>query len=129
MITLDDNYRLEDFGYRASIEHYHEAIPNLRRKTIAIPGAWDFGSELESKQFNIPIRSLSDSSLSLQRLQNDLVAFLMDEFGNPRPLKMVFDYEPDKFYTVEINGSVAPTLIAHIIRNKSLPFVAHDPYK
>lgn len=131
MITLDGK-RLEDFGYRASIEHYHEAIPNLRRKTIAIPGrpgAWDFGSDLESKPFNIPIRAISDSSLSLQRLQNDLVAFLMDDFGNPRPIKMVFDYEPDKFYTVKIDGSIAPTLRSHIIRHKTLPFIAHDPFK
>ena len=131
MITLDSK-RLEEFGYRALLEHYHEAVPKIRRKTMTIPGMtgrWDFGSELDSKPFEIPIRTLSDSSLSLQRLQNELVAFLMDEFGNPRPLKMIFDYEPDKFYTVKVDDAIAPTLRSHILRYNTLPFIAHDPYK
>src|SRR5699024_7181543 len=118
--------------YRALMEHYHEAIPNVRRKNIMIPGMsgrWDFGSELESKTFEIPIQALSDSSVSLQALQNELVDFLMDEYGNPREIKMVFDYELDKFYTVKIDGAIAPVLRAHILRNKTLPFIAHDPYK
>src|SRR5699024_2805889 len=131
VITLDGKH-LEEFGYRALLDHYHEAIPNIRRKTITIPGMsgrWDFGSELESKPFEIPIQALSDSSVSLQSLQNELVAFLMDEYGNPREIKMVFDYELDKFYTVKIDGAIAPVLRAHILRNKTLPFIAHDPYK
>ena len=131
MITLDGKH-IEEFGYRALLDHYHEAIPNIRRKTMTIPGMsgrWDFGSELESKPFEIPIQALSDSSVSLQALQNELVAFLMDEFGNPRELKMVFDYEQDKFYTVKIDGAVAPVLRAHILRNKTLPLIAHDPFK
>ncbi len=129
---MDDSVRLEDFGYRALLDHYHEAIPNVRRKTTAIPGMpgrWDFGSELESKPFEIPIQALSDSSLSLQQKQNELVAFLMDEYGRPRNIKFVFDYEPDKFYTVKIDGAVAPVLRAHILSNKTLPFIAHDPFK
>lgn len=129
---MDENHRLEDFGYRALLEHYHEAIPEIREKTTSIPGMagrWNFGSELGSKQFNIPIEALGLDSADLQGKQNSLVAFLMDKFGKPRPIKMSFDYEPDKFYMVEINGSMAPTLKAHIIRNNSLPFVAHDSYK
>lgn len=127
-----DDKRLEDFGYRALLEHYHEAIPEIRTKTMSIPGMsgqWNFGSERGSKPFEIPIEALGLDSLDLQRKQNDLVAFLMDEFGNPRPIKMVFDYEPDKFYMVEISDSVAPTLKAHIIRGQSLPFIAHDSFK
>src|SRR5699024_5531821 len=131
MITLNDK-RLEEFGYRALIDHYHEAVPEIRSKTMSIPGMpgrWDFGSELGSKRFEIPIRALSDSSVDLQHLQNELVAFLMDEFGNPRELKMVFDYELDKYYTVKVDGVIAPMLRAHILSNKTLPFIAHDPYK
>lgn len=127
-----DDKRLDDFGYRALLDHYHEAIPEIRTNTMSIPGMpgqWNFGSEIGSKPFEIPIEALGLDSLDLQRKQNDLVAFLMDEFGNPRPIKMIFDYEPDKFYTVEISGSFAPTLKAHIIRNNSLPFIADDPYK
>lgn len=132
MLTLDDKYRLEDFGYRALIDHLHEAIPNVRRKTIPIPGMpgrWDFGSELESRMFEIPIRALSDSSINLQQSQNKLVDFLMDEYGCPRDIKIIFDYEPDKFYAAKIDGSVAPVLKAHISRNMTLPFIAHDPHK
>lgn len=131
MITLDDK-KLEEFGYRALMDHYHEAIPEIRSKTMSIPGMpgrWDFGSELGSKRLEIPIQALSDSSSSLQALQNELVAFLMDEFGNPREMNVVFDYEPDKFYTVKIDGAVAPVLRAHILKNMTLPFIAHDPFK
>lgn len=131
MITMDGR-KLKEFGYRAALEHYHEAIPNIRTKTMTIPGMpgqWDFGSELGSKSFEIPIRALSDDSFNLQQLQNELVAFLMDEYGNPREIKLVFDYEPDKYYTVKVDRSIAPSLRAHIIRHKTLIFVAHDPYK
>src|SRR5699024_8903274 len=37
--------------------------------------------------------------------------------------------EPDKYHTVKIDGVIAPMLRAHILSNKTLPFIAHDPYK
>lgn len=132
MITFDDNYRLEDFGFRAYMEHEHEAVPSIKRKAIAIPGrpgTWNFGSEIGERHFNIPLKVTDHDRIELQRKQSAFVAFLFDEFGKPRPIKMTFDYEPDKHYTVEISSSVSPNNAIHFFRAMGLPLVASDPYK
>lgn len=132
MITFDDNYRLEDFGFRAYMEHEHEAVPSIKRKTIPIPGrpgSWNFGSEIGERHFNIPLKVTDHDRIELQRKQNAFVAFLFDEFGKPRPVKMTFDYEPDKHYTVEISSSVSPNNAIHFFRTMGLPLVASDPHK
>lgn len=134
MITLDDKYRFEDWGLIIEEGHEHPAMPNFERKTIAIPGRaglWDFGTETREKPFNLPIASLYANKKDQSRLQqklNDFVAFLFDEFGQPREIKLVYDYEPDKFYTVKISDSFTPERIRPFAKFV-LPFVAYDPYK
>lgn len=131
MITLDDKYRLQDFGYRALLDHEHQSIPNIRRKSLTIPGMpgrWDFGTEIDERNFSIPMKALDHDELELQRKTNDINAFMLDEFGNPRPVKMTFDYEPDKYYTVKLDGDIIPVREKHSY-SFLLPLAAYDPYK
>src|SRR5690625_3896306 len=114
------------------MEHEHEAVPSIKRKTIPIPGrpgSWNFGSEIGERHFNIPLKVTDHDRIELQRKQNAFVAFLFDEFGKPRPIKMTFDYEPDKYYTVEISSFVSPGNAIHFFRTMGLPLVASDPMK
>jgi|SRR5699024_9151502 len=131
MITLDDNYRLEDFGLIAEIGHGNPITPKIENKTIPIPGRaglWDFGSEIKEKQISLPVACVGEDRIILQQNLNDFVAFLCDEYGKPRDMKVVFDYEPDKFYTAKLAGQLEPERIIHLGRF-ALELVANDPYK
>src|SRR5690625_2844520 len=99
MITIDHKYRLEDFGFKAYLDHEHQATPEIIRKTLEIPGragAWNFGSEIGQRPFIIPLRVADHDQINLQQKQDKFVAFLFDAYGEPRPFKISFDYEPDK---------------------------------
>lgn len=131
MITLDDKYRLEDFGLIAEIGHGNPITPKIENKTIPIPGRaglWDFGSEIKEKQISLPVACVGEDRITLQQNLNDFVAFLCDEYGKPREMKVVFDYEPDKFYTAKLVGQIEPERIIHLGRFV-FDLVANDPYK
>lgn len=131
MITMDDKYRLEDFGLIAEMGHGNPITPKIEHKTLPIPGRtglWDFGSEVKEKGISIPVACIGKDRINLQQNLNDFVAFLCDEFGKPRELKVVFDYEKDKFYKVKLAGQLDPERIIHLGRFE-LGLVAHDPYK
>ena len=131
MITLDDKYRLENFGLYVEEGHDYPATPNFHRKTMHIPGRpgyWDFGSEIRDKPFNIPLATQSKDRVELQWRLNNFVTFLFDEFGKPREFKLVYDYEPSKFYMVKVSDSFSPTRVRPFSRF-ILPLVADNPYK
>lgn len=131
MITMDDKYRLKDFGLIAEVGHENPITPKIENKTLPIPGRaglWDFGSEIKEKEISIPVACVGHDRINLQQKLNDFVAFLCDEFGKPREIKVVFDYEKDKFYTVKLAEQLNPERIIHLGRFM-LPFVANDPFK
>lgn len=131
MLTMDDQYRLEDFGLICEVGHENPMTPNIERKTLAIPGKvglWDFGTEIKEKNFNYPIGLIEMDRMELQQKLNQFVDFLFDPFGQPRTIKIVFDYEPDKFYMVKCRETISPERIINAGRF-NLPFVADYPYK
>lgn len=128
---MDDKYRFEDFGLIQEEGHDHPPTPNFNRKTIHIPGrtgTWEFGSEIREKPFNIPLGTLGRDRIKLQQQLNDFVAFLFDDFGQPREFKIVYDYEPDKYYIVKVREQFNPQRVRPFTRF-TLPLVANYPYK
>lgn len=131
MITLDDKYKFKDFGLYVEEGHDHPVTPSFVRKVMHIPGRpgqWDFGTEIREKAFQIPLATQSRDRVELQRRLNNFVAFLFDEFGQPREFKLVYDYEPGKFYKVKVAESFSPERVRPFSRF-ILPLVANDPYK
>src|SRR5699024_4439312 len=123
--------RLEDFGLIAEIGHENPITSKIESKTLPIPGRaglWDFGSEIKEKEISIPVACVGHDRINLQQKLNDFVAFLFDEFGKPREIKVVFDYEKEKFYTVKLAEQLNPERIIHLGRFV-LSLVAYDPYK
>ncbi len=130
MIILDDK-KITDFGFEVEPGHEDPITPNMERKTIPIPGRaglWDFGTEMRERQLNYPIKIIDRFHDEMQSAYNALVAFLFDEFGQPKSIKMVREYEPDKFYMVKIVQQMLPERPAED-GSLMLPFVADDPYK
>lgn len=131
MITLDDQYRLEDFGIRAEFDHEHPATSEITRKTISIPGMageWDFGAERGPKSFNLPMRVNEKDRTILQSKLDAFVAFMHDPFGKPRPVKAAFDYDAGKFYMMKLAAPIVPERVA-IAGRFVLSLVASDPNK
>lgn len=128
MITLDhtdlSKWKLKTVG-----QTMNPATPDMVNKTMNIPGMegeWDFGSDWGSKPFSIPLYIDEPDMYQRQRLLREFVAFLLDPYGRPRPLKLTFDYDPDKYYEVKLNNRIDPERLFRL--NKfELSFVAHNP--
>ena len=130
MLTLDGK-RLSEFGLIPLQGHEHAMMPEIQRKTLNIPGrpgAWDFGVEIGERPFNIPIATIEHDRIKKQRKLTSFVAFLLDPYGQPREMKLVFDYEPDKHYMVKVSQMINPNRLVHAA-DFILPLVANDPYK
>jgi phage-related protein len=131
MITMDDQYRFEDFGFDCEPGNEDPATPNYESKTLFIPGRvgmWDFGTEIKDRPFSFPLKIIDRFYTNMQRSLNDFVAFLLDPYGKPRIIKIEFDYDPGKHYFVKINGPIVPKRVdGEWIYN--LNFIANDPLK
>lgn len=127
MITLD-GYKLDYFGLKLLTGHNHPT-PSTRDKTLVIPGkhgTWDFGSEVENRIFNFPLAFVeSDNSILQKRIRN-FVSFLFDPKGKPRIIKLVFDYEPEIYYSVKFSGQISPQRLFGLGKFE-IQMVAHDP--
>jgi len=128
---LDDKFRVEDFGLYIEEGHDHPPTPIFERKTMHIPGkegVWDFGTEIKEKYLNLPLATQGRDRAELQRRLNAFVAFLFDEYGKPREIKLVYDYEPDKFYMVKVSEQFSPERIRPFARF-IFPLVANEGCK
>ena len=126
-----DNKKPKDFGLIFLTEHYHPMTPEMRTKTLSIPGMageWDFGSEWGPRPFTLPFGIIEHDNFARQRKLNTFVAFLLDAYGRPRPIKLYFDYEPDKYYEVKLAAKIDPSRLRHSARF-DVQFTAHDPFK
>lgn len=124
-----DGYSEDYFGLVFLKDHYHPLSPEMRNKTMSIPGMsgeWDFGSEWGSRPFNLPFSIIEYDRNERQRKLRAFVAFLLDSKGKPREVKLSFDYEPDKYYTVKLATKID---IQRLLSTSdfTIPFVAHKP--
>lgn len=130
MIILDGK-NISEFGFEVEPGHEDPITPNMERKTIAIPGRaglWDFGTEIREKPFSFPIKIMDRFHDNMQQAYNELVAFLFDQYGQPREIKMVREYEPDKFYMVKVVQQMIPERLTDE-GTLVLPLVADEGYK
>ncbi|TYS14270.1 hypothetical protein FZC78_19125 [Rossellomorea vietnamensis] len=131
MITMDDQYRFEDFGFYCEPGNEDPATPDYENKTLFIPGKigeWDFGAEVKGRPFSFPLKIMDRFYTNMQRNLNDFVAFLLDPYGKPRLIKIEFDYDPGKYCMAKLNGPVVPQRVdGEWVVN--LNFKANDPLK
>lgn len=111
MITLDDKYRLEDFGFICEPGYDDAITPVFDRKTYSIPGregVIPFGTEIKEKHFSYPLMIFERFHLDMQQKFERFASFFFDIYGQPRKIKMVRDYEPDRYYFVELEKQLLP---------------------
>jgi predicted phage tail component-like protein len=135
MITFIDENGVtktpNDFSLAALPNHEHEAIPETNDRTLSIQerdGLLYYGSDLGARYFNIPmIVKPQEGKSFLQARIRDFSAFMFNGYGKPKKIKLIFDYESDKFYYVRFSGRLVPERLFRMAQF-DLPLVAYDPY-
>jgi phage-related protein len=127
VITLD-GHTLDYFGL-IPLKGHDNPTPATRDKSLVIPGkhgAWDFGADMDIIQFNFPMAFNEEDRIAVQSRIRAFTAFLFDAYGRPRTFKLIFDYEPDKFYMVRYSGQMKPERLFGL-GTFDLPLTAFDP--
>ncbi|OJD66204.1 phage tail protein [Bacillus sp. N35-10-4] len=109
----------------------HPAAPPVRDYTVSIPGrpgAYYFGSDIDPLEFNLPlIIKPQEDRYKLATAIRKMVTAFIDPYGKPKEVKLIYDYEPDKYYLARYSGSMP---IERYLRmgKFELPMIAYDPH-
>ncbi|PFS27745.1 phage tail protein [Bacillus cereus] len=129
-LTIDGK-RLNELNLALLPGYQHPAAPPIRDYTVSIPGlpgAYYFGSDVDPLEFNLPliIKPQEDRFLLSAAIRKMVAAFI-DPYGKPKEVKLIFDYEPDKYYKARFSGSI-PIDRYFRMGKFELPLIAYDPY-
>lgn len=134
MMTMNNGVvtkRWEDFSLRVLAEHDNPAQAEFSHKSMHIAGLsglLDFGSEVEGKSFEINLNQLVRQELDLSQTINALNQFFFDEFKQPRFIKIIFDYEPNKYIWAKVSESFTPNR-STLQKKLTIPFIQFDDNK
>jgi phage-related protein len=128
-LTLDGK-RPEELGLKLLQEHQHPVLPDTRDRSVEIPGkhgAYDFGADLGVRPFELPFMVNQFKKVDVQQKVREFTRLLVNPDGRPKTIPLIFDYEPDKSYSVRYTGSLP---IDRLVRMGEfvLPLTAFDPY-
>ncbi|MBH1941631.1 phage tail family protein [Mobilitalea sibirica] len=129
MIILDGK-KLSEFGLICQPGHEHPMTPIFENLSLAIPGKdglYVFGTEIRERLITLPLTLIEIDRVIRQQRLREFAAFLVDVYGKPRMIKLVFDYSPDKYYMVKCSEQMIPELLKST-GSFALPFTAYDPY-
>lgn len=110
-------------------DHEHPLMTGTRDRIITIPGmpgAYDFGADLEPIPFNLPIGFIRKSRSDIQRTARKIKTLLIDGEGKPKTFKLMFGYEPDKYYNVRFTGQIPIERLISQIGQFGLPLICFE---
>lgn len=128
-LTLDGK-PLKQLGLALLPGYQHPAAPPVRDYTVSIPGrpgAYYFGSDIDPMEFNLPlIIKPQENRYELAAAIRKMVDTFIDPYGKPKEVKLIYDYEPDKYYLARYSGSMS---IERYFRmgKFELPMIAYVP--
>ncbi|SDC70125.1 Phage tail protein [Paenibacillus sp. UNCCL117] len=105
-------------------------LPSTRDNLLAIPGrngAMDFGADMEPRLFSLDCAIISRNHIELQHRIETFMRLLVDSYGRPRTVELVFEAHPDRVYNVRYSGAMPIDRIAGHGRFM-LPLTAYEPY-
>ncbi|WP_373232099.1 distal tail protein Dit [Cohnella sp.] len=122
--------RPSEIGLQVLRESERPVLPDTRDRMLTIPGrngAWDFGSDLEPKRFNLDCAFMTPGARTLQQCVETLARLLLDPYGRPRTVELIFSVTPDRSYQVRYSGSMPISRLVGMGRF-TLPLIAVDPF-
>jgi predicted phage tail component-like protein len=99
----------------------------LKRNLLSVPskkGAYLKTTDVDVRPLTVPIRIEADDIPDLQKVKEDLAAWLVTEEECP----LIFDDEPDRIYYAVIDESFDPEEIVRVGKGE-LIFICPKPYK
>ncbi|HFR4182769.1 TPA: distal tail protein Dit [Bacillus cereus] len=129
-LTIDGKH-ISELNLQLLRDHQNPAAPSTRDNVMTIPGmhgAYDFGASLGVREFNLPVHlKLKDEYETLSSAIRKVMAVFIDPYGKPKTVKLIFDYEPDKYYMVRYSGNI-PINRLFSMGKFELPLTAYDPH-
>ncbi|PHD85474.1 distal tail protein Dit [Bacillus toyonensis] len=129
-LTIDGK-RLNELSLVLLPGFQHPAAPPIRDYTVSIPGrpgAYYFGSDIDPLEFKLPlIIKPQEDRYKLSAAIRKMVAAFIDPYGKPKEIKLIYDYEPDKYYLARYSGSM-PIDRYFRMGKFELPLIAYDPH-
>lgn len=93
---------LSEFGLVALRGQQHGLQPAMRPRVGSVPGRPGnvyYGAIPDAREIIVPLLLQTSNPRELQAKAREFLSFLVDGSGNPRELRIVFEYDPDKFYS------------------------------
>lgn len=129
-ITIDGN-DLSEFGLYVLEGHENPILPETRDNFLTIPGAHgvrDMGATLGPRYFSIPLGFAPRSDYAeLRRDADRFKRLLIDDYGRPKNVKLVFNYFPDRYFLARYYGQLPLERLVSMGRF-NLPLMAADPH-
>lgn len=131
VISDGETKHLEDFGFEYLTDYSEPIFPDFSGKTQHIPGQagyWDFGDEIGSKITEVSCIGRFRNRTDFANALREFKGFVLDGFGQPKILKMWFEYDSDHFFFGKINKSSIPTNQT-MVKEFTLSFIRNDPHE
>lgn len=129
-LTLDGK-TLDELGLALLEDHQHPVAPPTRDYTVSIPGMdgeHDFGADLGPLPFTLSLLVKPQPNRTLLAAKvRDVMKVFFDAYGKPKTMKLIYDYEPDKYYNVRYSGSLDPSRFKTMAK-LVFPVTAFDPW-
>lgn len=129
MITIDDQYRLEDFGLKALDVFDDPSSTPFIANTMQVPRN-DITLLISEQSQPRPIRVIANmhksTHLDIEVTLNELVNILYDDEGKRKKIKLSLDHWQGKFVWAYIATEIWPDRQRHL-GSVELNFICYDP--
>lgn len=126
-----DDIKLQDaFDLVVTLRSQEPILPSIRTLTTTIPdrhGSYNYGSYIESREFDLDCFFKKMSFTELKRQSRELLKLFLDQYGRPKKVKLRFGDEPEKFYMVQVSSGIPLDRLIGVGKF-SIPLTAFDPY-
>lgn len=122
--------KLEDIGFKHILEISEPTIQEMDRNTIQIPemiGELDFGEDIQGCTLSYTLLTNFKEKIYYHEALNNLKKVLLDEYGYPRYIKLIRDYEPDKYFWVKVIAGSIPKM-GQSLKSFTLDFRSNEPF-
>lgn len=131
MMSIDGVHLERDLGLHLLADSEETMIPQVRQDSVEIPGRHGeivFDSYLESRRLFPTVLIPSQATLTdVQNILRKVSSLLLDRYGRPKDVKVIYDYEPEKYYICRLNGYLSPERVARTGKFL-IPLYANDPF-
>ncbi|RDW17051.1 hypothetical protein CWR48_15740 [Oceanobacillus arenosus] len=131
MLSIDGVHITNDLGLKLLPDSSEPMLPETRDSSIVIPGMHGqhsfqsyLGARVLTPSILIPTQAMYHE---VQRIVRNVSKLILDDWGRPKEVELIYDYEPDMFYRAKYSGNIDVNRI-YKLGMFPIPFVADKPW-